>query len=65
MYNKKPVEEIITKDTKIWTCTADNCNCWVRDNFKSSDEPLCPICKSPMATQTKELQVVDNPCSSF
>ncbi len=54
-------EEIVTKDTKIWCCTAEDCKGWIRDNFKSSDSPLCPLCKSEMESQTKELQVLENP----
>ena len=59
-FGRKPPEEIVTAETKIWVCTSDQCNCWVRDNFKSSSTPACPICKSPMEETTKELEVVNN-----
>ncbi|MBD1381297.1 cold-shock protein [Metabacillus arenae] len=59
-FGRKPEEEIVTEETKVWECSADDCNCWVRDNFKSSETPLCPICKSEMTSTTKVLQVVNN-----
>lgn len=57
---RRNVEEIVTEETKVWECTSDDCNCWVRDNFKSTEEPVCPICSSEMAQATKSLQVVEN-----
>jgi hypothetical protein len=59
-FGRKLPEEIVTAETKIWVCTSDDCNCWVRDNFKSSAVPACPICSSEMEEQTKELEVVNN-----
>ncbi|MCH1624692.1 cold-shock protein [Fredinandcohnia quinoae] len=64
-FGRKPVEEIVTEETKIWVCTSDDCNCWLRDNFKSTEIPICPICGSSMEQSTKELQVVDNHCKSY
>jgi hypothetical protein len=54
-------EEIKTEETKIWCCTSEDCNGWIRDNFKSSDSPECPLCKSEMVSSSKELQVLENP----
>ncbi len=59
-FGRKNTEEIKTEEVKVWECTAETCNCWVRDNFKSSEQPLCPICKSEMSLTTRELQVVNN-----
>lgn len=59
-FGRKNTEEIKTEEVKIWECTSETCNCWVRDNFKSSEQPLCPICKSEMSLTTRELQVVNN-----
>ncbi|HAQ06854.1 MAG TPA: cold-shock protein [Bacillus bacterium] len=59
-FGRKPPEEIITAETKIWECTSEDCKCWVRDNFKSSSVPACPICKSDMEQTTKVLEVVNN-----
>ena len=61
MYNRKNVEPAVIEETKVWECTSDSCNCWVRDNFKSGDQPTCPLCKSEMQQATKELQVIHNP----
>lgn len=59
-FGRKNVEEVVTEETKVWVCSSDDCICWVRDNFKSSDEPVCPICGSEMNPDTKMLQVVEN-----
>ncbi|WP_455663133.1 cold-shock protein [Pradoshia sp.] len=61
MYNRKNVEEVIPEETKVWECTSDDCNAWVRDNFKSTETPSCPLCSSDMAEGTKMLQAINNP----
>jgi hypothetical protein len=60
VFGKKNVEEIKMADTKIWVCTSDTCKCWVRDNFKSKDATICPICNSDMEMTSRELQVIHN-----
>jgi Cold-inducible protein YdjO len=60
-FGRRNPEEIVTEETKIWVCKSDDCNCWVRDNFKSSEEPTCPICNSEMEQTTKVLEVINNP----
>lgn len=64
-FGRKPVEEIVTEETKIWDCSSDDCKIWVRDNFKNSEIPTCPVCGSSMVESTKELQAVENHCKSF
>ncbi|WP_335870814.1 cold-inducible protein YdjO-related protein [Bacillus sp. 2205SS5-2] len=64
-FGKRKEEEIIEEETKIWECSSEDCKCWVRDNFKSSDSPICPICGSPMQLSSKVLQVVENPHRSY
>ncbi|GGC98763.1 cold-shock protein [Pontibacillus chungwhensis BH030062] len=59
-FGKKKQEEIKKQDLKIWECSSEDCNAWMRDNFKSEETPTCPICKSKMVTSVKELQVVEN-----
>ncbi|WP_017756182.1 cold-shock protein [Calidifontibacillus oryziterrae] len=59
-FGRRNVEEVVTEETKIWECTSEDCICWVRDNFKSSDVPTCPLCDSPMNPSTKVLPVVEN-----
>ena len=64
-FGRKNDEEIKLEETKIWECTSDTCKCWIRDNFKSTEVPLCPICKSEMRQTTKELQVIHNHSKNF
>lgn len=59
-FGRRNTEEIVTEETKIWVCKSSTCNCWIRDNFKSSETPLCPICSSEMEQTTKVLEVVNN-----
>ncbi|WP_102274955.1 cold-shock protein [Cytobacillus massiliigabonensis] len=59
-FGRKNTEEVKLEEVKVWECTSEKCNCWIRDNFKSSQTPTCPICKSEMRETTKELQVVNN-----
>ncbi|WML47893.1 cold-shock protein [Neobacillus sp. PS3-34] len=64
-FGRRNDEEIVKEETKVWECNSESCNCWVRDNFKSSEEPKCPICKSSMSPSTKELQVIVNHSKNF
>ncbi|MDF0725622.1 cold-inducible protein YdjO-related protein [Cytobacillus sp. S13-E01] len=59
-FGRKPEEEIIKEETKVWECSSDECKCWLRDNFKSTEIPACPICESEMVESTRELQVLTN-----
>ncbi|WLR52701.1 cold-shock protein [Bacillus tianshenii] len=64
-FGRRNDEEIKTAETKIWECKSDECNCWLRDDFKSEEIPTCPICKSEMESTTKVLQVVENTTKKF
>jgi hypothetical protein len=64
-FGRRIVEEIVTVETKVWECNSTECNCWVRDNFKASETPLCPVCNSEMSLTTKLLQALDNHNKSF
>ncbi|MDQ0270463.1 cold-inducible protein YdjO-related protein [Cytobacillus purgationiresistens] len=57
-FGRKNMEEIKTEEIKVWECSSETCNAWIRDNFKST--PKCPICSSEMVENIKELQVVNN-----
>ncbi len=59
-FGRRNEEEIVTAETKIWECKSDSCKGWIRDNFKSSETPACPLCNSEMEYTTKVLQVVNN-----
>lgn len=37
-FGKKVVEEIPQADTAIWSCTNEDCNGWMRDNFAFEQE---------------------------
>ncbi len=60
-FGRKNQQEIVKEETKIWVCTSANCNCWVRDNFKSSEVPSCPLCNNEMEPTTRVLEVINNP----
>lgn len=60
-FGRRNQEEVVKEETKVWVCKSDDCNCWVRDNFKSSETPTCPLCKSEMEPTTKVLEVINNP----
>ncbi|SFA91718.1 MULTISPECIES: cold-shock protein [unclassified Bacillus (in: firmicutes)] len=64
-FGRRNEEEIVTEDTKVWECVSETCNCWIRDNFKSSETPKCPICNSDMSLTSKELQVIVNHSKNF
>ncbi|MBM7619493.1 cold-shock protein [Bacillus haimaensis] len=59
-FGRREVEEIVTDETKIWVCESEDCKGWMRDNFKSSETPSCPLCKSGMKESTKVLAVINN-----
>ncbi|WP_181348440.1 cold-inducible protein YdjO-related protein [Thalassobacillus sp. CUG 92003] len=59
-FGKKNQEEIKEEETKIWLCQSEECNCWMRDNFTTQEEPKCPRCGNAMEASQKVLQVVDN-----
>ncbi|TCP55810.1 cold-inducible protein YdjO [Tumebacillus sp. BK434] len=62
MYNRgKSQEEVPQVDTAIWTCTKEDCNGWMRDNFAFDAAPTCVLCSSPMESGIKLLPVLDNP----
>ncbi|WP_333485676.1 cold-inducible protein YdjO-related protein [Paenibacillus sp. SYP-B4298] len=42
----------------MWTCSSDNCSCWMRNDFSFESQPLCPICQSEMNEGTKLLPVL-------
>ncbi|MDX8360205.1 cold-inducible protein YdjO-related protein [Cytobacillus sp. Hm23] len=60
VFGKKVIKEIETEETKIWVCSSELCNCWVRDNFRSKDQTTCPACNSEMEMAFKELEIVHN-----
>ncbi|MFC3255129.1 cold-shock protein [Paenibacillus sepulcri] len=59
-FSKKIVEPIPEEQTSIWTCTNEECSCWMRDNFSFGEEPACPICNSTMTSEIRLLPVLSN-----
>ncbi|MBP3041243.1 cold-shock protein [Bacillaceae bacterium Marseille-Q3522] len=59
-FGRRNTEEVVLEDVKIWECTSDSCNGWIRDNFKSSEHPKCPLCNSEMRETTRKLPVINN-----
>jgi len=61
MYSrKKTFEEIPEELTAIWSCTSDDCNGWMRDNFAFSNAPTCVLCSAPMKSGTRMLPQIVN-----
>ncbi|QWU16260.1 Cold-inducible protein YdjO [Paenibacillus sophorae] len=54
-YRKKPLEEIPEENTAVWSCTNDDCNGWMRDNFTFDVAPTCPLCSAPMEQSMRML----------
>ncbi|MGD8189558.1 cold-shock protein [Brevibacillus ginsengisoli] len=54
-YSKKNQEPIVEQQTDIWTCSKDNCSCWMREDLSFDKEPTCPMCGSDMLKDTKML----------
>lgn len=59
-YRKKTLEEIPEENTEIWSCSNDDCNGWMRDNFAFDYTPVCPLCSSEMVKDTKMLPQLVN-----
>ncbi len=59
-FGRKNNEEVVKEEVIVWDCVSETCKCWIRDNFKSSETPKCPICGSDMEQTKRELQVVNN-----
>lgn len=61
MFNgKKSIEEVPKENTPIWSCTKEGCNGWMRANFTFEHLPTCPLCTSPMASDSKMLAPLTN-----
>ncbi|WP_418303186.1 cold-inducible protein YdjO-related protein [Paenibacillus yonginensis] len=46
--------------TAIWSCTNENCNGWMRDNFVLLNQPICGQCSSLMEKSEKMLPILAN-----
>lgn len=49
---KEPVEEV---DTKVWVCTGETCQGWMRESYSFETNPECPLCESEMIQEVRSL----------
>lgn len=49
---KEPVQEV---ETKIWSCTNQDCNGWMRESYSFAEVPECPLCHSSMEQDVRML----------
>ncbi|MDF2814210.1 MAG: hypothetical protein K0Q81_410 [Paenibacillus sp.] len=57
---KRLLEDLIVEITTVWSCEAEGCKGWIRDNFAFEVVPTCPLCKAPMGRSMKELPLLVN-----
>ncbi|MBA2942777.1 MULTISPECIES: cold-shock protein [Paenibacillus] len=62
-FSKKSMEPVPEEQTNIWTCSTEQCSCWMRDNFSFDESPECPICHSAMVKDSKMLPTLSNTSS--
>ncbi|MGC4376777.1 cold-shock protein [Fictibacillus sp. Mic-4] len=54
-FSKNPTEPIPDVETKVWACTSDECQCWMRVDYSLKDTPDCPLCHSDMKQEIRML----------
>ncbi|ASN07320.1 cold-shock protein [Virgibacillus necropolis] len=54
-FSRGPKEPLPEVETKVWTCSSEECQGWMRESFSFEEEPKCPLCKSSMETETRML----------
>lgn len=59
-FRRKPLEDLIQENTKVWACHNDDCKAWIRDNFSFEYVPTCQNCHSPMISSLKMLPIISN-----
>lgn len=52
-FSRGPREPVPEVETKVWSCTSDDCQGWMRDLYSFDDEPACPLCKSKMEQEVR------------
>ncbi|MFC5450797.1 cold-shock protein [Paenibacillus aestuarii] len=62
-FSKKTLEPVQEEETSIWSCSTEQCTCWMRDNFSFNESPVCPICNSTMVKDTRMLPALTNTSS--
>jgi hypothetical protein len=59
-FRKRSMEEFPQEQTKIWSCSQEDCKGWMRDNFAFEYAPTCHICQSSMVSSLQMLPIVGN-----
>lgn len=59
-FSKRGTEPLPQDETAVWTCSKEECSCWMRDDFSFEEQPACPICASSMVRDTRMLPVLVN-----
>ncbi|MGM7702515.1 cold-shock protein [Pseudalkalibacillus sp. Hm43] len=54
-FSKNQQEPIPEVETKVWSCTNQDCSGWMRDGLSFEAKPACPLCQSEMAMETRVL----------
>ncbi|MFC4779079.1 cold-shock protein [Paenibacillus sp. GCM10023252] len=59
-YRKRSLEDIPEENTNIWSCSQEECNGWIRDDFAFKYVPTCGFCHSTMVSSTRMLPTLVN-----
>jgi hypothetical protein len=59
-FRKRSLEDIPEESTAVWSCTAEGCRGWMRDNFAFEYVPTCLQCSAPMVSSMKMLPLLVN-----
>ncbi|WP_408007345.1 cold-shock protein [Pseudalkalibacillus sp. A8] len=54
-FSKNQQEPIPEVETKVWSCTSQNCSGWMREGLTFDSEPACPLCNAPMEPEVRIL----------
>ncbi|MFI2859017.1 cold-shock protein [Paenibacillus sp. JSM ZJ436] len=57
---KRPMVDLPEEMTTIWSCTNEECNGWMRDNFVFLVQPVCGQCNALMEKSEKMLPIIAN-----
>ncbi len=55
---KRSLEDLPKAVTDVWSCSKEDCNGWIRDDYSFEDVPVCRQCKSPMIRSRKEVPIL-------
>lgn len=58
-FSRGPKEPLPEVETKVWSCTSEDCQGWMRESFSFESEPKCPLCKSTMEPEVRMLPKLD------